>query len=85
MKRMHGTGGRTDLSATVDHAWSGRNINWTPKMLASKKKMKERKVREVLEIHTRNTIAPTINKDKGVELSKLRLTWCNSQVFTKCR
>ena len=69
----HARNGRTDLSATAEHAWSGHNMNWTPKVLASEKTMKERRVREALEIHARSRIAPTLNRDKGVELSKLWL------------
>ena len=65
---------RTDLSATAEHAWSEHNMNWLPKVLASEKTMKERRVQEALEIHTRNRIAPTPNRDKGVEQSKL---WLN--------
>ena len=69
----HARNGRTDLSATAEHAWSGHKMNWTPKVLASEKTTKERRVREALEIHARSRIAPTLNRDKGVELSKLWL------------
>ena len=69
----HARNGRTDLSATAEHAWSGHKMNWTPKLLASEKTTKERRVREALEIHARSKIAPTLNRDKGVELSKLWL------------
>ena len=69
----HARNRRTDLSAMVKHAWSGHNMNWTPKVLASKKTTKERRVQEALEIHARSRIALTLNRDKGVELSKLWL------------
>ena len=48
-------------------------MNWTPKVLASEKTTKERRVREALEIHARGRMAPTLNRDKGVELGKLWL------------
>ena len=47
----HARNGRTDLSATAEHAWSRHEMNWTPKVLASEKTTKERRVREALEIH----------------------------------
>ena len=70
---VHARNGRTDLSAMAEPAWSGHKMNWTPKVLASEKTTKERRVREALEIHARSRIAPTLNRDKGVELSKLWL------------
>ena len=69
----HARNRRMDLSATAEHAWSGHNMNWTPKVLASENATKERRVREALEIHARSRIALTLNRDKGVELSKLWL------------
>ena len=56
----------------AEHAWAGHEIEWTPSVIASCKNNRELKVKEAWLIHDRERKGKrTMNRDRGVELSKL--------------
>ena len=71
--KAHTQNGRTELSAAADHAWSGHMMDWTPRVLAIEHVTKERRIHGALAIHAQNKRAGTLNRDNGMELSKLWL------------
>ena len=71
--KAHAQNGRTELSAAADHAWSGHTMDWTPRVLAIEHVTKERRIHGALAIHVQNKRAGTLNRDNGMELSKLWL------------
>ena len=77
----HARNGHPELSAVAEHSWTGHDIEWTPSVIASCKNNRERKVKEAWLIHDRERKGKmTMNRDRGVELSKLLVdlvsTWC---------
>ena len=47
----HAQNGHLELSAVAEHAWEGRIIEWSSKILASAAKARVRRVKVVLAIH----------------------------------
>ena len=68
LMRKHG---RTELSAVAEHAWGSHALDWTTRVLGLEQVTKERKIHEALAIHTQDKAGGTLNRDSGIELSKL--------------
>ena len=68
----HAQNRNPELSAVAEHAWTDHNIEWMPSVIASCRNNHEQKVKEAWLIYDREKKGKmTMNRDRGVELSKL--------------
>ena len=63
--------GNPELSAVAEHALKGHDVEWKPNVLCVADRMVEKRVEEAIRFHMQGEGA--MNRDKGLELSKLWL------------